>query len=48
MIITAIDSNSYWFQIADMQSLVSEKMDICVLGKEYSADDCIYQSKIKV
>ena len=31
-----------------MQSLVSEKMDICVLGKEYSADDYIYQSKIKV
>ncbi|XP_067028834.1 ubiquitin thioesterase OTUB1-like [Acropora muricata] len=34
-------------EIADMQSLVSEKMDICVLGKEYSADDYIYQSKIK-
>lgn len=48
MIITAIESNSYLFQIAEIQSLVSEKMDIWVLGKEYSADDYIYQSKIKV
>lgn len=48
MIITAIESNSYLFQIAEIQSLVSDKMDIWVLGKEYSADDYIYQSKIKV
>lgn len=34
-------------EIADIQSLISDKVDINSLGKEYSADDCIYQSKIK-
>lgn len=38
----------FWSQIAEIQSLVSGKMDITCLEKEYPMDDYIYQSKIKV
>lgn len=34
-------------EIAEFQSLVSDKMDITCLEGEYSTDDVIYQSKIK-
>ena len=38
----------FCFQVAESNQLVSEKMDITRLQKEYSIDDFVYQSKIKV
>ena len=43
--------DQFWLvcsQIADIQPLVSEKKETTCLEKEYSKDDFIYQSKIRV
>ena len=51
-IFSQIESHNLIFygliQIAENNQLVSEKLDITCLQKEYSIDDFVYQAKIKV